>query len=51
VFSVAGRPEWLFARGGFANFGEIAVKRTALTVRILDEQDQALVTRTIKAED
>ena len=51
MFSVAGRREPLFARGGFADFGEIAGERTAVTVRILDEQGLALLTGTIKAED
>jgi hypothetical protein len=45
------RFERLFVRGGLNTFGEITVMRATLTVRILDEQGQTLVSHMIRAED
>jgi alkaline phosphatase D len=43
-------PQSLFARGGVNNFGEITADADRLTVRIVDEEGQVLVTHTLPAE-
>jgi alkaline phosphatase D len=44
------RPHSLFAQGGLANFGEVAVDPARLVVRLMDEQGSVLFTHTITPE-